>query len=185
MILLLNNLGNVINQYKISSSSGGLTSSLDSEDQFGYSNATIGDLDNDGVNDIAIGANLDDDGAANAGAIYILFMNSNGTVKAQQKISRTVGGLAAALEPDDQFGCSISAIGDLDGDGVMDLAVGALNDDDGGLNSAIYILFLNQNGTVKSEQKISDLSGGLSIGLDNYDNFGWSVSNVGTTTLMA
>ena len=179
-ILLLNNLGNVINQYKISSSSGGLTSSLDSEDQFGYSIANIGDLDNDGVNDIAIGANLDDDGAANAGAIYILFMNSNGTVKAQQKISRTVGGLAAALEPDDQFGCSISAIGDLDGDGVMDLAVGALNDDDGGLNrGAIYILFLNQNGTVKSEQKISDLSGGLSIGLDNYDNFGWSVSNIG------
>ena len=34
----------------------------------------FGDLDDDGVTDIAVGANLDDDGGINAGAAWILFM---------------------------------------------------------------------------------------------------------------
>ena len=42
--------------------------------QFASALANIGDLDEDGVTDIAAGANLDDDGKNNAGAVWILFM---------------------------------------------------------------------------------------------------------------
>ncbi|MEZ6144009.1 MAG: integrin alpha [Planctomycetaceae bacterium] len=56
--------------------------------------------------------------------------------------------------------CSVTpsaGLGDLDGTGVNDLVVGARSDSDGGsLRGAVYVLFLNANGTVKSYQKISD-----------------------------
>ena len=56
----------------------------------------------------------------------------------------------------------MAALGDLDGDGVGDLAVGAPRDDDGGTDrGAVWVLFLNTDGTVKSHQKISDTEGGF------------------------
>ena len=57
-----------------------------------------------------------------------------------------------------------AALGDLDGNGNADLAVGADGDKDGGNPSggegAVWILFLNSDGTVKSKQKISKTAGG-------------------------
>ena len=75
-----------------------------------------------------------------------------------QKISSTQGGFTGILEFLDSFGVSVASLGDLDGDGVGDLAVGAEGDDDGGIGffaerGAVWILFLNTDGTVKSHQK--------------------------------
>ena len=71
-------------------------------------------------------------GGSSAGAVYIIFLNSDGTVKAMTKISNSHGNLASfyTLDSHDYFGSSIAAIGDLDSDGVADLAVGASEDDD-------------------------------------------------------
>ena len=136
-------------------------------------------MDGDGINDIAVGALLDDDGGSDYGAVYVLFLNADGTVKAEQKISDTAGGLAAILGAD-RFGGAVGGIGDLDGDGINDLAVGAHEDDDGGSGrGAVYVLFLNIDGTVKAEQKISDTAGGLAAILDNGDEFGRSVAGIG------
>ena len=45
----------------------------------------------------------------------------------------------------------MGGIGDLDGDGVPDIVVGAVYDDDGGSNSdAVYVIFLNTDGTAKN-----------------------------------
>ncbi len=69
--------------------------------------------------------------------------------------------------------------------GVVDLVVGAYGDVDsqsgsGGSNlGAVYVLFLNRNGTVKGEQKISDTQGGFEAGLDSSDFFGYSVASIG------
>ena len=56
------------------------------------------DVDADGVGDLAVGAYLDDDGAPNRGALWILHLNPNGTVKSHQKISHTLGGFLGALD---------------------------------------------------------------------------------------
>ena len=61
--------------------------------------------------------------------------HSDGTVKSEQKISDTAGGFNGILEVSDQFARSVASLGDLDGDGVSDLEVGAPFDDDGGANS--------------------------------------------------
>ncbi|MCH8881312.1 MAG: FG-GAP repeat protein, partial [Planctomycetes bacterium] len=99
-----------------------------------------------------------------------------GTVLSHQKISDTQGGFMGDLEDDDLFGFSLASLGDLDGDGVGDIAVGALRDDDGGPDrGAVWVLFLNTDGTVKSEQKISSTDGGFTGMLDAVDYFGSSV----------
>jgi hypothetical protein len=83
-----------------------------------------------------------------------------------QKISATSGGLTG-VEFDDRFGTSVAPLGDLDGDSVPDLAVGVRFDDDGNSSNgdanrgAIQILYLNADGTVASQQKISDAAGGF------------------------
>ena len=57
---------------------------------------------------------------------------SDGTVDSFQKISETQGNLMHVLDNSDQFGHSFDKLGDLDGDGITDLVVGADQDDDGG-----------------------------------------------------
>ncbi|MFN3255495.1 MAG: LamG-like jellyroll fold domain-containing protein [Ilumatobacter sp.] len=167
-------------EQKISASAGGLAAPLAGGDHFGISVASLGDVDGDGVTDLAVGARGDDDGGVDSGAVYVLFLNNDGTVRAEQKISRTQGGLVGPIDNGDQFGFSVSGLGDLDGDGLVDMAVSAWGDDDGGTDrGAVYVLFLNANGTVRAEQKISDTSGGFAATLLDFDNFGSSVSQLG------
>ncbi len=179
-VLFLNADGTVKSHQKISDTQGNFTATLDNSDVFGISLANLGDLDGDGTTDIAVGATGDDDGGSTRGAVYVLFLNADGTVKFHQKISDTTGGFTATLDDGDRFGSSVTNVGDLDGDGITELAVGAYLDDDGGDNrGAVYVLFLNANGTVKSHQKISDTAGGFTATLDSHDSFGESVANLG------
>ena len=120
---------------------------LSSWDTYGSSIANIGDLNGDGITDIAVGTNRDDMGGNvidNIGAVYIHFMNSDGSVKQTQKISTnaiTING--PNLSNRDFYGSSIANIGDLNGDGIIDIAVGAVGDEDinGDVNNRMGGLF--------------------------------------------
>ena len=179
-ILFMNANGTVASEQKISGTQGGFGGALNASDFFGISVANLGDLDGDGVTDLAVGAMGADDGGANRGAVWILFLNANGTVKTQQKISDLLGGFGGVLGDSDFFGRSVANLGDLDGDTIPDLAVGAFLDDDGGSDrGAVWILFMNPNGTVKTQQKISATQGAFIGVLDNGDSFGTSVAGIG------
>ncbi len=175
-ILSLNNDGTVNSHVKISDTEGGFEGILGDSDVFGTDIELLGDLNDDGYNDIAVSARRDPDGGSDRGAVYILFLNSDLTVNSFQKISDTQGGFEGDLDGQDYFGGSIANIGDLNGDGVIDLAVGAYRDDDGGENKgAVYILFLNSDGTVNDYQKISELYGGFEGNLNENSRFGQSI----------
>ena len=142
-----------------------------------YDVVEFGDLDGDGVTDLAIGARGDDDYTSDTGAAYILFLNSEGTIKSAQKISNLYGALPYTLATNDDFGCSVASLGDLDRDGVGDLVVGA--EGVGSSTGAVFVLFLTADGLAKSAQRISDSYGNLPYALDAFDAFGTSSASLG------
>src|SRR5262245_62072341 len=126
-------LASVLSNQKISNAQGNFSATIDNLDEFGGAVVSLGDLDGAGpsVAALAVGAVGDDDGSANRGCVYILFLNAAGSVVSYQKISSTVGGFSGVLESADDFGSSVAYLGDLDGAGpsVAALAVGAAGDD--------------------------------------------------------
>lgn len=178
-VLFLNPNGTVKNYHKIGDQSGNFGGALDDGDSFG-SSAAAGDLDNDGLSDLVVGAPHDDDGGSDRGAVWVLFLDSEGMVKNHQKISATDGGFTGTLDDRDRFGASAALLDDLDKDGRRDLVVGAPYDGDGGLEKgALWILFLDDTGTVNGHQKISSESGGFRGVLEYRDRFGSAVSAAG------
>jgi len=155
---------------------------LYNNDAFGYSVANIGDLDGDGVNDLAAGA-ISDNGSyhpspKNLGAINIMFLNTDGSVKSTVEIDNTSSN-GPSLNFNDAFGTAITNMGDLDGDGVNDLAVGASLDDSPGSNrGAVYIMFMDTDGSIKSTVAINDsTANGPALG--NGYHFGRAATNIG------
>jgi hypothetical protein len=86
-------------------------------DAFGTSVAIIGDLNRDGYADALIGAPLNDAGAMDGGAAYVFY----GGVTVNGAIDHALLGTVAA----DHFGTSVASLGDWNGDGDIDLAIGA------------------------------------------------------------
>ncbi|MCB0401417.1 MAG: FG-GAP repeat protein, partial [Flavobacteriales bacterium] len=164
---------------KISATDGGFGGALTAGDQFGLAEA-IGDLDNDGVIDIAISAPNDDDGGTDRGAVWICFMTDSGYVKSEQKISDTVGSFTGTLDDSDKFGLSLCSVGDLNNDTTIDLAVTAVGDDDGGTNrGAIWFLMLDTDGTVKSYDKVNTTDTLLVDTVVGGDDFSCGISSFG------
>ena len=153
---------------KIENGSGGLVADLDSGDRFARDHDAIGDVNGDGVIDFVIGARSDDDGGIDAGAVYILFMNTDGFVLANQKISMLEGGFNETLNAGNFFGYGVAGIGDYDADGIPDIAVSSPVPP----NNALYIIHLNVDGTVKDYVKNENIiaNGLTAIGDINNDN---------------
>ncbi len=130
---------------KIENGSSGLNSNIESGDIFGQDHDQIGDVNGDGVIDIVVGSRTADDGGTNNGAVHILFMNNDGTVQSNQKISMLEGGFTGTLTTGNNFGYGVAGIGDYDNDGIPDIAVAAPL-----VTPTLYIIHLNADGTVKS-----------------------------------
>jgi hypothetical protein len=178
-ILFLNDDGTVATSQEISGTAGGFGGTLDDGDFMGWEVAGIGDLDADSVPDLAVGAPYDDDGGTDRGASWILFLDNDGTVAGEQKISAMAGGFGGSLDDSDLFGSGLSHLGDIDGDGTIELAVGSQDDDDAGSDrGAVWIVSVKTDGTVASEQKISATAGGFGGSLADYDAFGESTTRL-------
>ena len=182
-VVICNVLGQnplIVFEQPINEFEGGGITDLGNGDWFGYAVASIGDINQDGFMDLAVGAPYDDDGGSNKGALYILFMDASAQVGSYQKISAIAGGFQGNLVEESFFGSEITNIGDLDGNGVEDLVIGASGDDDiGGWAGALWVLFMNSDGTVLTEQKISASVGWSGSPLGTSDRFGKGLDSIG------
>ncbi|MBT9556550.1 MAG: FG-GAP repeat protein [Myxococcales bacterium] len=99
-----------------------LVPGLAANDALGRSVAGVPDLDGDGCDEVAIGANAEDLGQSNQGTVRILWGYGAGCDRQDARVSVFAPGIANA-----QAGFSIDAGPDVDGDGVPDLVTGAFN----------------------------------------------------------
>lgn len=114
---------------------------------FGSSVASA-DFNGDLVMDVIVGAqNYDDGGLFNAGALYMLFMKSDGSgmVDSGRIIKATGSELEGGIIGGTYFGSDVAVLGDLDADSGLELAIGSRAY---GLHEgSVHILFLESDGS--------------------------------------
>lgn len=137
---------------------------------FGSSLAPLGDVDGDGVNDLAVGSPTDPYHLQREGAVQIVFLNSDGSVKQIHRIADDTTA-QLLLKQEDLFGISLTAIGDIDKNGVTDLAVGAGDFFDRGI---VRLFLLEEDGSLKSFLSLPEGSP-----LNGFSHFGGSLSSNG------
>ncbi len=129
-----------------------------SGDRFGHSIAGIGDLDFDGNPDLVVGAPGTD---GSSGAVWILMMRQDGTVGGSRRLSNGSDG-QLSLRAHDGFGSAVAHLGDIDGDGTTDIAVGANGDDTAATNGgAVWILSIDSDAAIVESKKLTGITGGI------------------------
>ena len=153
-----NSLNNAGSAYVFSGATGAMIHSFDGAsalDNFGYSVSGAGDVNNDGFDDVIIGAlRAKDLSFQVVGAAYV-FSGINGNLL-HTFYGTTLGG---------DFGSSVAGVGDVDGDGFDDFVVGAPRD---AVDGRAY-LFSGQTGAPLL----------TFAGTSPVDELGWSIAAAG------
>ena len=138
----------------------------ESEQDFaGYALSSAGDVDGDGLDDILVGASGQDAGGNFAGAAYVILASSlaeGAPTDLSQADYKFIGETKL-----DWAGYSVSGAGDVDGDGLADLLIGADGDDGGWMAHASYLILgssLRSNSTMDLSEADYKF-----IGEDSYD----------------
>jgi hypothetical protein len=175
-------------------SHGFVLKGTNSNDNSGWSVSNAGDVNGDGVDDLIVGAYTAN---ATAGETYVVFGSTQGFPAVFPLASLKPGGggdgsrgfVLKGIAQRDQSGYAVSAAGDVNGDGVDDLIIGA--NTSGGVNGdeagASYVVFGSTQAFPPIMQLASlfparggDGSRGFMIaGVDEYDQTGHSLSAAG------
>ncbi len=139
-------------------------------DQAGGAIGAPGDVNDDGYDDLVVGAPDQDLGGNGAGLIYILYGPTSGVATLADADARILG-----RQPGDHAGNAVDATADVDGDGRRDVLVGAYIDDSAAINAgAAYLVLGPWSGT----SYLTDAEGGF-IGEAEADVAGWAVNMSG------
>lgn len=168
-------------------SNGFLLTGVGSGDNLGRGVSSAGDINGDGFDDVVIGAPRGDPSTGEgAGETYVVF-GSGGAFPASIDLTTLDGSdgfVLNGVQAADSAGRAVSAAGDVNGDGVDDLIIGApYSEDPGGFFvGEVYVLFGDDVNPFSASIDLSTLDGsdGFTIfGIDNGDTAGVSVSAAG------
>ena len=132
----------------------------------------IGDLDGDGLPEIAVSGDGFPSGEG-YGAVWILFLNIDGSVKYWRRLDE----LDTTLEAEALFGASIEYLGDLNGDGYPEILVGAPGMHE--LRGEAFIISLDKDAKVKHFKAMVETDHELGELVSENDEFGWSLCSMG------
>jgi hypothetical protein len=155
---------------------------INGESIFDFSGASVsaaGDINGDGIDDLVLGAPSSSPGEAYSGASYVVFGSDEAWAGSLDLtgLDGSNGFQINGVSAYDESGSSVSAAGDINGDGIDDLIIGAPFASAG----ASYVVF-GSDGAWASSLNLSGLNGsnGFVInGVSEGDTFGISVSDVG------
>jgi hypothetical protein len=167
---------------------GAIFSGANDNDQSGFSVSTAGDVNGDGLDDLVIGAVY---GNNETGQSYLVYGRPDGSpLFGSLNLANVGGSMAGAafngIESGDRTGGSVSGAGDVNGDGLDDLLIGATHASAGGSDRGRSYLVYGQ------PANDNPLSGGMNLintggtllgatfnGIGNWHYSGWSVSGAG------
>lgn len=181
-------VGGGIQLSDLDGSNGFVINGLDAGDRLGVSVSLAGDINGDNVDDLIIGASRNDaNNIVDAGASYVLFggaiIGSTGAVDLSV-LDGNNGFVVNGVDTNDFSGISVSSAGDVNGDGVGDLLIGASGAGVDNLNSVgnSYVVFGAVGVGSSGILELSSLDGSngfLVNGVDSGDMSGGSVSEAG------
>ncbi len=114
----------VIDLFSLNGVNGFTIAGINAGDDSGYSVSGAGDINEDGIADILIGADLAND---KIGQSYVVFGKKNPWF-AHFNLSSLNGGNGFTIngvKPNDRSGSAVSGAGDVNGDGIPDILIGA------------------------------------------------------------
>ena len=175
-----------VNLHGLDGGDGFVIWGINPEDSLGQSVSGAGDVNGDGLDDLIIGApNARPDLKVRAGESYVVFGRDIGFPPELdlEGLDGSNGFVLAGINPGDGAGTAVSAAGDVNGDGLDDVLVGApLADRDGKTNvGESYVVFGRESG-FPAAFDLADLNGGngfLIEGIDAGDLTGSAVSTGG------
>ncbi|ABA58553.1 Integrins alpha chain [Nitrosococcus oceani ATCC 19707] len=152
-------------------------------DHSGRSVSGAGDVNGDGLDDIVIGApDASPNGANGAGQSYVVFGTGGGfpPVLELAALDGSNGFALNGIAAGDRSGSSVSGAGDVNGDGLDDIVIGARFASPNGVDRVgqSYVVF-GTSGGFPAVLELSALDGGNGFALNGsatYDNAGFSVS---------
>lgn len=135
--------------YNLSGLNGANGFRIDGEQAFAQSGVAVsraGDLNGDGVDDLLVGARGTDTPLLDAGRTYVVFGRVGGGFPHPLTLASLNGSDGFRLDgvaADDLSGYSVSAAGDINGDGIADLVIGAPGADANGKadSGSSYVVF--------------------------------------------
>ena len=182
-----------LNLSAIASGTGGFVLIGESNGDFsGWSVATAGDINGDGYADFMVGAyGADINGLADSGKTYVVFGRQNWSGVSALNLSTIAaghGGFALIGQADyvhsDFSGFSVSAAGDINGDGYADFMLGE-PDANRNVNGAgaTYVLFGGTNWNNVTALNLSAIEAGMGgfilMGEGVYDYSGYAIGAIG------
>lgn len=176
-ILSINSSGIVQKSTEITTGKGGFTGTLSVDEGFGFSLASMNDVDNDGIKELLVGAPDKSVSGTDDGQIYLLRLNGNSSVKGFTTYDNTSNFLN--LSSNFRLGQSIAATTDLDGNGVPEIIVGLPG---GGRpvpnTGGVWIVFLDSQLNISSVKKIDHQSMNFPVDVDTLARLGYAVTNL-------
>lgn len=152
-------------------------------DAAGRSVAGAGDVDGDGLADLVVGAYGADPGGSFSGAAYVVFGHGEDKPTLLSEISAGIGGgFAVNGEVSLDFaGFAVAGAGDVDGDGLSDILVGAYGHDTAGDSAGrTYLVYGKPDpGAVQLTDVAADQGGRYFDGAAAYDRSGFAVAGLG------